>query len=162
MADDFFIYVGGQKYCLSVEEISRGHCEKLKEFFREKTSQRVILNRPKIAFEAILDFHLTGCLHMPLSVCPEQFKEELDHWDVPHKKMERCCLTRLLTYFREKALLKDYKNSGKCLPDKYLSSPKSFLDKVFRKLWNILNYHDDCLATKVISTTCTIKIILND
>ncbi|XP_061173556.1 potassium voltage-gated channel subfamily B member 2-like [Saccostrea echinata] len=161
MVNELFVYIRGQKYCFSIEDILEGHCEKIREWVREYPSERIIINRPKKAFEAILDFHLTGILHMPISTCPEEFKEELDFWEISHEKLERCCLNRLASYYREKALLKDYKNSGTCMPEKYASYPKSSPRKVFLKVWNVLNYHDDCLVAKIYFFVSTCFILLS-
>lgn len=149
MGEELLFYVGGQKYHFSQYEIAKGHCEKLREWIRDHPNQKVVINRPKLSFEAILDFHLTGNLHMPVAVCPELFKDELDFWEISHKTLEKCCLTRLSSYFRDKALLKDYRKSGSCLPQKHVSPQKNVFNKSLRKLWNILNYQDNCLETKV-------------
>lgn len=51
--------------------------------------------RSATLFEPILNYYLTGALHLPIHVCKWQFKAEMDFWQIPRDITALCCQKRL-------------------------------------------------------------------
>ena len=48
-------------------------------------------DRNPLVFAAILNYHRTGELHVPLDSCSPSIKRELEYWEVEEQNMEACC-----------------------------------------------------------------------
>ena len=53
--------------------------------------------RSASCFEAVLSYYQTGRLHIPYTVCPGFFKEELDYWKIDVDVLSECCMFRYNT-----------------------------------------------------------------
>ncbi|KAH3860688.1 hypothetical protein DPMN_023600 [Dreissena polymorpha] len=58
----------------------------------DRKSGVYIFDRDAVSFRYILNAYINGELHAPKDVCPNQFKTELDFWDIPIKLLSLCCL----------------------------------------------------------------------
>ncbi|KAH3860673.1 hypothetical protein DPMN_023584 [Dreissena polymorpha] len=57
----------------------------------DRKSGIYIFDRDAVSFRYILNAYINGELHAPKDVCPNQFKTELDFWDIPIKLLPLCC-----------------------------------------------------------------------
>ncbi|KAH3860670.1 hypothetical protein DPMN_023581 [Dreissena polymorpha] len=58
----------------------------------DRKSGIYIFDRDAVSFRYILNAYINGELHAPKDVCPNQFRTELDFWDIPIKLLSLCCL----------------------------------------------------------------------
>ena len=49
------------------------------------------VDRSADSFAAVLMFYETGKLHLPTTVCPRLFLDELDYWGISHENLSDCC-----------------------------------------------------------------------
>ena len=61
--------------------------------------EEVFVGRSAETFAAILGYYQTGELHMPTTVCPQAFRQELEFWKVPAEDMQTCCSYRFSSFF---------------------------------------------------------------
>ena len=58
----------------------------------------IFVERNAVAFRAILDYYLSGNLHMPTELCPSSFKLDLDFWGIEPAAMEKNVAIRNTCY----------------------------------------------------------------
>lgn len=63
--------------------------------FWDYDSRSYIIDRPPMAFEAVLSFFQTGVLHCPAGMCHQQFGDELRFYNVDHRLLSQCCKQRM-------------------------------------------------------------------
>ncbi|WAR15647.1 KCNAB-like protein [Mya arenaria] len=99
------IEVSGVKFDLDKTLIKhkRGHrLHDLCHFDADQgTTSTLNIQRSPACFEAILGLYQTGSLHIPLSVCPGAFKEELDYWRIDISELSECCSFRYFSFLEK-------------------------------------------------------------
>ncbi|XP_021350064.1 potassium voltage-gated channel protein egl-36-like [Mizuhopecten yessoensis] len=62
--------------------------------------------RHPICFPAVLGYFQNRELHMPSSLCPSEFNDELEFWGINPEKMAKCCYSRYVGFFDDQNVLK--------------------------------------------------------
>ena len=61
---------------------------------QRQDTRPVYIDRNPIVFHCILDYYITGELHLPDAMCSGQVKEELDYWGIGAENIAPCCLLK--------------------------------------------------------------------
>lgn len=93
------INVSGTVFEFSKDILETEKGGRLAEICRGYDSQNIgalelSVDRSANCFDAILSFYQTGRLHIPLTMCPGSFKEELDYWKIDVDELSECCMFR--------------------------------------------------------------------
>ncbi|CAI5455340.1 unnamed protein product [Caenorhabditis angaria] len=97
--------VGGTSFRLRISSIfARSGEEKLSTFAQMSHEQRILqcdaylmpqeeyyFERSSILFDSIFKYYVSGQLHRPLDVCPQEFSCELSYWKINDCVMSNCC-----------------------------------------------------------------------
>ncbi|XP_060071336.1 potassium voltage-gated channel protein Shaw-like [Ylistrum balloti] len=78
------------------EEASKLYTRLHNEYFFE---------RHPVCFSVVLGYFQNRGLHMPGSICPMEFKEELLFWGIDAEKMSNCCYSRFVGFFDDQKML---------------------------------------------------------
>ncbi|XP_053378618.1 potassium voltage-gated channel protein Shaw-like [Mercenaria mercenaria] len=153
------INVSGMTFELDVDDIRRAPSSRLHKYvFNGKRS--MCFKRPVQSFEAILAYYQTGDLHMPLSVCPGAFRTELEFWGLDPQIMTKCCYYRYLSFEDDQETLDKFHLH--LFPTVGVEKEKhKFLPGIRKKLWNILDFQDKAMVTKIYFWICTLMVILS-
>ncbi|KAL4221465.1 hypothetical protein ACF0H5_019723 [Mactra antiquata] len=124
----------------------------------------LIVDRPVESFAAILSYYQTDELHMPQSVCPKAFKKELEYWGVAATELEPCCLYRYYSFFdefdtREKFRSETFQASSPSSGEISVSV-ESKLTRVRRKIWNVIDFKERTIASKIYLAFMFIMILM--
>ncbi|XP_021361729.1 potassium voltage-gated channel protein egl-36-like [Mizuhopecten yessoensis] len=98
MAGKVYFDVGGTRFTTTwdtLQKIPGSRLEKLYEVHEQQTKStgkvEYFFDRNPAVFGCILDYHRTGDLHLPVSVCPSQIRLELEFWDISPHAVSSCC-----------------------------------------------------------------------
>lgn len=90
--------VSGTLFEFNREILLTKPCGKLAEMVNcyELTDKPVelIVDRSPGCFDAILNYYQTGKLHIPMTMCPGSFQEELNFWRIDVDELTDCCMFR--------------------------------------------------------------------
>ncbi|OWF52066.1 Potassium voltage-gated channel protein egl-36 [Mizuhopecten yessoensis] len=70
-----------------------------------KLPNEYFFERHPICFSVVLGYFQDRELHMPGSICPMEFKEELFFWGIDAKKMSNCCYSKFVGFFDDQKML---------------------------------------------------------
>ncbi|XP_069106564.1 potassium voltage-gated channel protein egl-36-like [Argopecten irradians] len=116
MENDEFITVNisGTKF-----EVSRDTWINIESNLQEKHGLKEVANlykttkhgelffeRHPSCFPVILGYFQNRGLHMPASICPSEFNDEIEFWGIKSEKMEKCCYSRYVGFFDDQNVLK--------------------------------------------------------
>ena len=85
--------VGGQVFSIRQELLNSGPNTRLSSLATNDDNP-VEIDRPRDCFGGILNWYVTGELHIPANVCPGEFKKELEYWKVDAHYLSECCYFR--------------------------------------------------------------------
>ncbi|KAK3104822.1 hypothetical protein FSP39_011010 [Pinctada imbricata] len=97
--DQYIINVSGRKF-----EISSNTYRKMENYLKkdsvgfEPGKTEIFIERTASCVESIISYYQGRKLHMPMGVCPAEFREELEFWEIPINNLSRCCLTRFMSF----------------------------------------------------------------
>ncbi|KAK3103278.1 hypothetical protein FSP39_018111 [Pinctada imbricata] len=159
--DKISIRIGTSMFVIPRKNITGYPDTTLAKSLREDVQKsELVFDRSPQSFDAIRNFYLFGKLHIPSSVCPGEFKEELDFWNIPDSKLELCCVVKYRTY------LEDIKNIDRFRQRETRSTDTAkILKSRRRQIWNILDNQSKSTvntAYNILSTTlvfCSIVIM---
>lgn len=115
-------------------------------------SQDIFFDRPASAFEAILTFYQTNKLHIPTSMCPNAFKDELEFWEISYEALDKCCMYTFIQFMEkhttrlEFQTMKNTTEPVKSIGSDYLA--------VKNRIWNILDHRETTWISKVKTLPC--------
>ncbi|XP_069105761.1 potassium voltage-gated channel protein Shaw-like [Argopecten irradians] len=78
--------------------------DKMSQLFT-KNSDDYFFERHPQCFSEVLGYFQNRGLHMPGSICPMEFKEELKFWGINAKEMSNCCYSRYIGFFDDQKML---------------------------------------------------------
>ncbi|KAK3103601.1 hypothetical protein FSP39_020437 [Pinctada imbricata] len=116
--------------------------------------EEVEFKRSLICFEAIRDFYVCGKLHMPSSVCPTAFKEELHFWNIPDTKIELCCALKYQTYLDEMRSVEKFR-----LREAQLIDSKNNLHGRKNEIWKVLDNQSKSILNTVYNIVSTALVL---
>ncbi|KAH3867705.1 potassium voltage-gated channel protein egl-36-like [Dreissena polymorpha] len=126
--------------------------------------EEVFVGRSAETFAAILGYYQTGELHMPTTVCPQAFRQELEFWKVPAEDMQTCCSYRYYGFFDEFETHQDFKMASQNEDRKHQSLPvvsgNSKLRNLRGRVWNVIDNRTQTWASKVYLAIVFLMILL--
>lgn len=66
------------------------------------------MDRPKYAVRALIDYTLTGRLHLPKAMCVAAFADEMKYWKISFERLERCCYHKYIKFMKHQTNARDY------------------------------------------------------
>ena len=114
-----------------------------------------IFNRNPSFFNAVLDLYRRRELHAPMHACSITFHEDLKYWGIDHFLLGACCI------------LKHYSQVEACKTEIMLEKKtrlrniqrikdedfgKSFIGKIRKFLWKLMEYPESSQAARVMQT----------
>ncbi|KAJ8312826.1 hypothetical protein KUTeg_010199 [Tegillarca granosa] len=137
----------------------------LKQCWNPSSRKEILLERQSIAFSAILPYFQGRKLHMPLSVCPLDFQEELEFWGIDPSVMSKCCFSRYCAFFDEQQVLAILDNDQL----KRLREQKSLQDRtmgtgwrsVQAKVWMVLEEPSTSVLAKIFFVLSSIFVMVS-
>ncbi|KAK0417787.1 hypothetical protein QR680_013210 [Steinernema hermaphroditum] len=105
-SDDFLrVNIGGSHFTVRKETIARRKTGRLSWLLNVAHTQRMPLvdgyfessdeyyfERSPVLFHIVYQFYLTGCIHQPNHVCPQDLLDELEYWGIaPLDHLAPCC-----------------------------------------------------------------------
>lgn len=125
----------------------------LKQCSDSSSNNEILLERHSVGFSAILCYFQGRKLHMPMSVCPLDFKEELEFWGIDPSVMSKCCFSRYCSFFDDQQVLTILENDQL----KRKQERKMLLDRtretgwrsVQAKVWMVLEEPSTSVLAKV-------------
>ncbi|XP_065051266.1 potassium voltage-gated channel subfamily B member 1-like [Rhopilema esculentum] len=129
--------------------------------YDEETGE-MFFERDPTAFPAILNYYVSGHLHLPRSDCVKAFEEEVMYWGIPFD-MGPCCDSY---YFEEWACAEAIKKADQLeisLKKKEKNSEPETSDwkTIQAKIWNLFENPETSLAAKVVSVISNLVVILS-
>ena len=105
-SDKLCLCVRGTEYVMDVNKLSRAEPDsrmyRLVAKWRQlnensDTGQRksMFINRNPHVFHCIVDYYVTGQLHLPDGVCGSQLSHEMRYWGIGYDVIAPCCLWKL-------------------------------------------------------------------
>ena len=121
----------------------------LSDDYDEETGE-IFFERDPTAFPAILNYYVSGHLHIPRSDCVKAFEEEVTYWGIPFD-MGPCCDSY---YFEEWACAEAIKKADQLeislkKKEKNSEPEKSDWKTIQGKIWNLFENPETSLAAKV-------------
>ena len=114
-----------------------------------RASKCFLYYKNRETFEKILMYHDGSALHMPLSVCPSEFMEDLKYWDIKPEELTPCCYARYKKCEDENKLMNDIKADKKDLKQNHLQCSKSRLQRIRSFIWNTVQNNSNSTICKV-------------
>ena len=108
IGDDMLIIdVRGIKYKIPSNIILQSkYTSTLTKLFTENPDKELYINRNSAFFELILDYHVSGVLHLPDNLCLSKIKEELQFWNVSEERLALCCWSTLTEKLEQQAAIR--------------------------------------------------------
>lgn len=100
-----------------------------------KDTNELFFNRDPDCFKFVLNYLLTGELHMKRNICTVHVKNELDYWMVDPKEIKRCCKTNYeLEYDQEIENIKIEEDAIE-----FVKENEEFVPNRRERLWAVLD-----------------------
>ena len=121
----------------------------------DRVGGEFFFERDPVAFVAILNYHITGNLHIPRSECATTFEEEASYWGVPFKTMP-CCENYYYDEWesaetiRKADQLQTRLKKEKEADTKLREADKRTWRSYLRKTWNLFEHPETSVPAKVI------------
>lgn len=154
MADQVYFDVGGTRFTTrwsTLLKVPGSKLSKLYELYEQqsKTNEKVeyFFDRNPAVFGCILDFHRTGVLHLPDSVCACQIRQELEFWDISPHAVSSCCWKIL---YRDEGTEKTLRMLDKEIP--IFSTGRKFIKKTEKLpslIWDLMEHPSSSMLAKV-------------
>ena len=128
------------EFCLQLRTFCDDYDQKAGHFFFE---------RDPTAFVAILNYHITGHLHIPRSKCVKSFEDEVTYWGIPFD-IEPCCDAYYCDQWEHTEAIKkadQLECTLKKQERKSIDTKK--WETYLKKLWNLFEHPATSIAAKV-------------
>eukprot|EP00112_Aurelia_sp_Birch-Aquarium-sp1_P013464 Seg2859.3 transcript_id=Seg2859.3/GoldUCD/mRNA.D3Y31 product="Potassium voltage-gated channel subfamily B member 1" protein_id=Seg2859.3/GoldUCD/D3Y31 len=130
----------------------------------DKVGGEFFFERDPTAFIAIMNYHITGNLHIPRSKCATSFEEEAAYWRVPFKTRP-CCDTyyydewECTETIRKADQLQTRLMKEKEADTKLREADKRTWKRYSRKIWNLLENPETSIPAKIVSVISNLIVI---
>ena len=128
------------EFCLQLRTFCDDYDQKAGHFFFE---------RDPTAFVAVLNYHITGHLHIPRSKCVKSFEDEVTYWGIPFD-IEPCCDAYYCDQWEHTEAIKkadQLESTLKKQERKSIDAKK--WETYLKKLWNLFEHPATSVAAKV-------------
>ncbi|XP_062608133.1 potassium voltage-gated channel subfamily B member 2-like [Saccostrea cucullata] len=144
------IFVAGTRFEIPKENILKYPGTLLErmlpELVKGKKDPYISFNRSDDSFKAIRNFYLTGKLHMPLNLCPGEFAEEMDYWEIQSDNLEPCCRYRFLRFKQQEEMSMQFR---KTIPAAKQTGAISGNFSCRQRLWFIVDNRESSVLAKI-------------
>ena len=124
--------------------------KKLSQFSCEFVSESEVLyhiNRPQICLQPLVDYCISGKLHLPKSMCISAFVEEMEFWQIPFNSLELCCFHEYSRFVNKQKNLTGFE---KMFNEHTLNHTHKGSDDLFRKrIWGVIDRRASSWIAKV-------------
>uniref|UniRef100_A0A915C265 Potassium channel tetramerisation-type BTB domain-containing protein n=1 Tax=Parascaris univalens TaxID=6257 RepID=A0A915C265_PARUN len=159
--------VGGIHFLLRANTVNERRCGRLYWMLRAPHEQRLTMvdayfddvneyyfERPPLLFHVIYQFYLTGLIHQPTYVCPQDLLDELDYWDiVPDTYLASCCCAD--------QLIADHQSED----DEECEKPNYFKNlrcgEYRRKVWNLIEEPSSSTAAQIFAAFSVLFLLIS-
>ena len=149
----YILNISGTKYEVSATTFTKvltSTCIRLSEI---DENNEIFIERHPACMAPIVAFYQGRTLHMPAGVCPNEFKEELDYWGIPHQKMARCCFSKMVSFFDDQRQLDVMESEEKSRKTEATKLTLRIKDKGWKRfqaqVWQFLEEPSTSKAAKV-------------
>ena len=149
MAERIKINVSGRLFEISRSMLKKHPDSTLSKMVQSGSTsdESLFFERPASIFEAILTFYQTDQLHMPCSVCPLTFKNELEFWGISPYRLETCCRRTFVKFsVEQEKMLKFEKFTSPARSEKQGTGTWA---EIKYRVWTITDFPFTCVAAKV-------------
>ncbi|KAK3713153.1 hypothetical protein QZH41_010045, partial [Actinostola sp. cb2023] len=134
----------------------------------DKGKDEFFFQRDPVVFNNVMNFYLTGKIHIPRTVCVEYFQSEIEYWGISLKDVDECChhhyqqevevvdnMRKIKSVFQRNIAL-----AMSC--DRKLSiKPQATWPRLRQSVWDLFENPKSSQAAKVVSFTSTFFVILS-
>ncbi|VDM44390.1 unnamed protein product [Toxocara canis] len=111
--------------------------------------------RPPLLFHIVYQFYLTGLIHQPLHVCPQDLLDELNYWGIaPGEYLAQCCCIDQQTSNTEQN--EDEEESDKPNYFKHLRC-----GEYRRKVWNLIEKPTSSTAAQIFAAFSVLFLLIS-
>ncbi|XP_033724543.1 potassium voltage-gated channel protein egl-36-like [Pecten maximus] len=90
-----------------LEEPSSGQLAKdTSQLYKTTKAGDLFFERHPSCFPVVLGYFQNRGLHMPSSLCPSEFNDEMEFWGIRSDKIAKCCYSRYVAFFDDQNVLK--------------------------------------------------------
>lgn len=103
-------------------------------------------------FERVINYLGGSSLHIPNTMCPVEFEEELEFWKIDTKELSPCCYIKYKQRENERAMIKKFLTHRRKKVDKDQSRiqlNKPYLHQLRNAVWDIIEFNTKSTLSKV-------------
>ncbi|XP_060071335.1 potassium voltage-gated channel protein egl-36-like [Ylistrum balloti] len=112
--DNITISISGTKFeiskdtwsCIESNLQEKHGTKETSQLYKVTKSGDLFFERHPNCFPVVLGYFQNRGLHMPSSLCPSEFNDEMEFWGITPDKMENCCYSRYVGFFDDQNVLK--------------------------------------------------------
>ena len=95
------INLNGKRFevCEAIWTLMKSNIPTERQREMKENKNEILISHTATTFEAILNYHLSGHLHMPPDICPSVFKAEMTFWGIEPEELDKCCYQKYVTFF---------------------------------------------------------------
>ena len=107
------------------------------------------IERPSCVVQSLIDFAITGELHVPKTICMSLFVKELEYWNIPCHRIERCCYSEYIKFTKRQANILNFEKMVKenSMSEYYENGRRP--SSVRAKIWEIVDRQNKTKYSKV-------------
>ncbi|KAK3097607.1 hypothetical protein FSP39_011353 [Pinctada imbricata] len=155
----------GITYAIPKDIIPTDDTSRISEMFQEAdTLSLVTLHRSRAPFEAILQYFVTGELHIPKSVCPGEFKTEMEFWKIDLKKLSKCCRLKMIIHQQNIRNMEAYsKRKNDKTREENIQNKQNLSRFLNLRTWlsEMFNHRSDVISAKVYRLLLTFMVLVS-
>lgn len=159
--------VGGTHFLLRANTVNERRCGRLYWMLRVPHEQRLTMvdayfddvseyyfERAPLLFHIIYQFYLTGLIHQPTYVCPQDLLDELDYWGiVPDAYLASCCCADQLTVDHQSENEEEYEKPN------YFKHLRC--GEYRRKVWNLIEKPSSSTAAQIFAAFSVLFLLIS-
>ncbi|XP_041377354.1 potassium voltage-gated channel subfamily C member 3-like [Gigantopelta aegis] len=151
------VNISGTKFELTCQKFAKlaelsNSCCLTEACITGQSPKEYFFERNAASFEALLEFLHRGDLHLPPTVCPKVFSQEMNFWGVDITKMGSCCYVKLVVFEENQKSLARFDKHTNQARLMYEPRPSPLWPRWERfrvSVWNILDVPSSSRAAKV-------------
>ncbi|CAC5387422.1 KCNC1 [Mytilus coruscus] len=103
-------------------------------------------------FERVINFFGGSSLHIPNTMCPVEFEEELEFWKIKPKELSPCCYIKYKQRENARGMINKFLTHRRKKFDKdqiRIQLNKPYVHQLRIAVWNIIEFNTKCTLSKV-------------
>ena len=106
------------------------------------------IERPRNAIQTLVDYSMSGKLHIPENICISSFISELEFWNIPIYSLEPCCYHKYKRFASKQKHLQGFENMVTEMISHGIPSGEGYCTR--KCLWNVVDRRSNSWTGKVI------------